>query len=97
MLDEEWATFRVLLADDTFTRNGDAVYVPDAFLPSPTGYSLEGDRAVRNTGWGIYAPRRGPRRQRRLRRRQRAAVRRRGLLTAVLRRLVDRRLSLAAG
>lgn len=57
VLDEEWATFRVLLENNTFTRNGDAIYVPDAFLPDPTGYSLKGNRAIRNTGWGIYAPR----------------------------------------
>ena len=57
VLDEEWATFRVLLQDNVLTGNVDAIYVPDAFLADPTGYSLQGNRAIRNTGWGIYAPR----------------------------------------
>jgi hypothetical protein len=57
VLDEEWATFNVLLENNYFTRNGDAIYVPDAFLANPTGYRLKGNRAIKNTGWGIYAPR----------------------------------------
>ena len=57
VLDEEWATFRVLLQDNVLTGNVDAIYVPDAFLADPTRYSLQGNRAIRNTGWGIYAPR----------------------------------------
>jgi hypothetical protein len=57
VLDEEWATFNVLLENNYFTRNGDAIYVSDAFLANPTGYRLKGNRAIRNTGWGIYAPR----------------------------------------
>jgi hypothetical protein len=57
VLDEEWATFNVLLENNYFTRNGDAIYVPDAFLADPTGYRLKGNRAIKNTGWGIYAPR----------------------------------------
>jgi hypothetical protein len=57
VLDEEWATFRVLLENNSFTRNRDAVHVPDAFLADPTGYRLKGNRAIKNTGWGIYAPR----------------------------------------
>jgi hypothetical protein len=55
--DEEQGTFKVLLQDNALTRNGDAIYLPDAFLPTPTGFSLKGNRAIRNTGWGIYAPR----------------------------------------
>jgi hypothetical protein len=40
------------LVGNTFTRNGDGVNLP----ASPETLSLGGNRAVRNTGWGIYAP-----------------------------------------
>jgi parallel beta helix pectate lyase-like protein len=42
--------YNALLAGNTFTANGDAVRV------STPGTSLGGNTALRNSGWGIYAP-----------------------------------------
>jgi hypothetical protein len=38
------------LVDNVFERNGDGVFLPDDVV------SLQGNSAVRNTGWGLYAP-----------------------------------------
>ena len=45
-------SFVVLMEQNTFKRNGDGIRLLDIFGTA----LLSGNRAVRNTGWGIYAP-----------------------------------------
>ena len=57
-VDDESGAFLGLIRGNTLTRNRDAIYLPDGDLPEgPTGWSLGGNRALDNAGWGIYAPR----------------------------------------
>jgi hypothetical protein len=49
----EWAdSFVVLLERNTLTRNGDGINLRPMFRT----VRLSGNRAVKNTGWGIHAP-----------------------------------------